>query len=104
MDKLSKLRHFVERKPDDPFPLYGLAMEYKRLERLEEALQSFSELARRFPDYTPTYFHYAGTLVRAGLEEEAQEVYRRGIEVAGSNGDAHAQEELQAAMEEIAED
>ncbi|HSR70401.1 MAG TPA: tetratricopeptide repeat protein [Acidobacteriota bacterium] len=104
MDKISKLRRFIEKKPEDPFPRYGLAMEYKRLERNAEAIEAFGDLLERFPDYTAAYYHYAGTLVRAGRQEEALQTYRRGMEVADANGDAHAKEELEAAMNEIADE
>lgn len=99
--KLDKLRSLIERNPQDPFPLYGLAMEHKRLEQDEDAIQTFSDLVERFPDYTAAYYHYGATLIRAGRESEAEAVLQRGMDVAQSNGDSHARDELAMALEDL---
>ncbi|HEX7843928.1 MAG TPA: hypothetical protein VF469_40915 [Kofleriaceae bacterium] len=101
MDRIATFKTFIARAPGDPFPRYGLAMEYKSRGDLAEAWAAFSELLQHFPEYVPTYLMAGGTLVGLGRRQEAAEVYRRGIEVAARKGDPHARGELSSALDEI---
>ncbi len=101
MDRIATFKSFISRSPADPFPRYGLAMEHKTQGDLAAAWSAFSELLDQFPDYVPTYLMAGGTLTALGRKDEAAEVYRRGIEVAGRKGDAHARGELESALSEI---
>lgn len=104
MDRIASFRSFIERSPSDPFPRYGLAMEHKTRGELDLAWRAFEELLTRFPDYVPAYLQAGGTLVALGRRPEAADVYRKGMEVAGRAGDAHARRELEGALAEIDED
>ena len=101
MDRIETFKTFITRSPADPFPRYGLAMEYKTKGSLEEAWVAFSELLEKFPDYVPTYLMASGTLVALGRATEAADVLRRGIEVSGRRGDLHARKELETALAEL---
>jgi len=95
------LKEFAGKNPKDPFPRYGLAMEYKNAGRLEEAEVEFAHLLSTFPDYTPAYLH-AGNLYRAlGRRERAADVYRAGIDACERKGDGHALGEIEAALAEL---
>ncbi len=101
MDRLENFRAFIRRSPQDPFPRYGLAMEFKTRGDLAEAWSQFSELVAQFPSYVPTYLMAGGTLVALGRKDEAAAIYRQGVEVATSSGDQHARRELESALAEI---
>ena len=98
MDRIATFQSFISRSPTDPFPRYGLAMEYKGAGRLDDAWAAFQELVEKFPDYVPTYLMAGGTLEALGRPEEAAAIYRTGIEVAGRRGDLHARKELETAL------
>ena len=102
MDRIATFQSFIARAPGDPFPRYGLAMEYKTRGDLAAAWTAFSELLDQFPDYVPTYLMAGGTLIGLGRKDEAAAVYRRGIEAATRKGDGHARGELESALQEIA--
>lgn len=102
MDRITTFKSFISRSPTDPFPRYGLAMEYKGSGKLADAWTAFEELIRDFPDYVPTYLMAGGTLVALGRQGEAQTVFQRGIEVAGKRGDLHAKKELESALADLA--
>jgi predicted Zn-dependent protease len=102
MDRLSMLLSMVSTKPSDPFPRYGLAMEYKKLERPDEAVQAFTELAEHHPKYVPGYLMHGNLLESMGRRSEAHAVYDRGLEVARAAGDEHAESELRAARDALA--
>jgi predicted Zn-dependent protease len=101
MDRIDTFKTFISRAPADPFPRYGLAMEYKGAQRLDDAWATFQELLTEFPDYVPTYLMAGGTLVALGRTAEAAETFRKGIEVSGRRGDSHARKELETALAEI---
>lgn len=93
------LEKMVVAKPDDPFPRYGLAMEYKRLGRHDEAVGAFEQLVRSHPSYVPAYLMFGNLLEALARPEQASEVYQRGLEAARAAGDDHALGELQAAYD-----
>ena len=66
MDRISTFQSFIARSPADPFPRYGLAMEYKSQGRLDEARAAFVELLDGFPDYVPAYLQAGNVLVALG--------------------------------------
>ncbi len=101
MDRIATFKTFIARTPTDPFPRYGMAMEYKGRGDLAEAWTVFSELLEQFADYVPSYLMAGGTLSALGRAPEAAAVYRRGIEVAGKRGDSHARGELETALTEL---
>jgi tetratricopeptide (TPR) repeat protein len=101
MDRLSMLLSMVSTKPNDPFPRYGLAMEYKKLGRNDEAVQAFADLAEHHPKYVPGYLMHGNLLESMGRGAEARAVYDRGLEVARAAGDDHAESELRAARDAL---
>ena len=101
MDRIATFRSFISKSPSDPFPRYGLAMEYKARGELGEAWKVFEELLAGFPDYVATYLMAGGTLVGLDRKDEAAEIYRKGIEVAQRRGDQHARRELESALAEL---
>jgi len=92
------LKKFAAARPDDPFPRYGLAQEYKNAGRLPEARAEFEALMRDHADYTAAYLHAGNVLVALSMIDRAREVYARGIEACVRRGDAHARAELEGAL------
>jgi tetratricopeptide (TPR) repeat protein len=94
--RLSKLLDFQKQNPDDPFILYGIALEYSG-EAPEEALKFFNILLNDHPDYLPTYYHAAALLAELEMTDKAEEVYKKGIALAEKEDDQHALKELKNA-------
>lgn len=95
------LTQFLELNPGDAFARYGLAMEYSKTGRIEEALSQFSRLLELHPDYTNGYFMAAQTLERAGRTAEAKAMLEKGIDAAKRSGNKHALSEMSGMLEEI---
>lgn len=89
---------FIRQKPEDPFPRYALAMEYKNVGRLQDAQATFDELMAASPDYTATYLHAGNVLVALGQIGPARTVWERGIAACARCGDAHARAEIESAL------
>jgi len=103
VDKIAALTSFVASSPDDPFPLYGLAMEFRNQGREDDAKRCFQQLVDKFPDYIATYLMYGGVLAAADATAEARSIYERGIERAQAASDAHTVSELQTALTDLAD-
>jgi tetratricopeptide (TPR) repeat protein len=97
--RLEAFRRFLERSPDDPFARYSLAMGHRSAGQDEEAARAFEELARRRPEYVPTYLMWGQTLEALGRLEEAAGVYDRGIAAARAARNDHARAEIEQARE-----
>ena len=100
-DRLDSLLSLAEQDPENTFVRYGLAMELARLDRTEEALQSFRLLVQKNPLYVAAYYQMGTLLVRRGEIEEARHIYSKGIEAAVQKADWHAKSELEAAVEAL---
>ncbi|WP_428263516.1 tetratricopeptide repeat protein [Haliangium sp.] len=100
-DRIATFKIHIAQNPHDPFPRYALAMEYRSLGQLQKARLVFKDLAMQFPDYVPTYLLYGSTLVELGEKDEAEEIFQRGIAVAGRKRDAHARGELMDALDNL---
>ena len=85
----------------DPLAWYGLAMEYRKLERWEEALSAFTALRTMKPDYVALYLMCGQMLEGMARTEDARAWLLAGIEVARTKGDSHALGELEAALEAL---
>jgi hypothetical protein len=82
----------------DPFAWYGLAMEFRTLERYEDALATFEKLRARAPDYVPMYLMCGQMLERMGRAADARSWLLAGVDAARKKGDAHALSELESAL------
>jgi tetratricopeptide (TPR) repeat protein len=86
---------------EDPFAWYGLAMEYRSLERFDEALSTFERLRQRAPDYVPMYLMCGQMLESIGRADQARSWLEGGLQAARAKGDGHALSELQAALDAL---
>ncbi|HEX8984928.1 MAG TPA: tetratricopeptide repeat protein [Bryobacteraceae bacterium] len=101
MDRVAVLKQLVEKNPANSFARYGLAMEYGKSGKFEEALAQYRAITAATPDYHAAYFQGGRLLEQLGRVEEAKQFYRQGIEVTTRLGEGHAREELQAALDQL---
>jgi len=87
----------------DPLAWYGLAMEYRKLERWEEALQSFASLRTMKQDYVAMYLMCGQMLGGIGRVPEAREWIEAGLVQARLKSDGHAVGELESALATLEE-
>jgi tetratricopeptide (TPR) repeat protein len=95
------LNEILEQNPSDAFARYGLAMEFSKNGRIEEAMTEFGKLLSANPDYTPGYFMAAQTLAAANRIDEAKKMLADGIVSAKRTGNAHAQSEMEGMLGEL---
>jgi tetratricopeptide (TPR) repeat protein len=98
--RLEQLIAFYEQDPNDPFTLYGLALEYLKVD-VNKSEECFDTLLATFPDYLPTYYHAAKLKVTLGNHQVAIDIYKKGITLAAKMKDTSTQRELMSAYEEL---
>lgn len=101
MDRITQLKNFLADNPEDPFLIYALATEHISNNKDHEAEPLFMNLLQNHPGYIATYYHFGKLKERAGLKEEAMELYRQGIEKARLAKEQHSLSELQSALLEL---
>jgi Tfp pilus assembly protein PilF len=100
-ERMRQLQQMLERQPDDPFLLYGIAMEHKKAGDAARALEFLRRVTQLDRDYCYAYYQRGLVHESQGDTEAATQSYREGIEAADRAGDAHARGELQAALESL---
>jgi Tfp pilus assembly protein PilF len=101
MDRLEKLKEFLQQDPDDQFSKHALSLEYIKKGEVLEARRLFEEILQKDPSYVGTYYHLGKLLESIGDEAGAIKVYEKGIEEANKAGDVHTRNELRSALEEL---
>ena len=101
MDRIARIKAFLEQNPKDSFLRHALALEYIKLEQLQEAKTLFLALLNDDPGYVGSYYHLAKLLETLEERDAAIEWYEKGMETAKKAGDNHALNELRAAYEDL---
>jgi len=96
--RLAYLEKVTREGTTEPMAWYGLALEYRNLERWDEALQTFTTLRANNPDYVATYLMCGQMLEKIARKDDARGWLEAGIEVAKKKRDGHAQSELESAL------
>lgn len=96
--RLAFLEQHVATGAADSFAFYGLAMEYRKEGRIDDAVATFAKLKEKDPDYLALYLMAGQTLIDAGRPAEARSWLETGIEVATRKGDGKTLGELESAL------
>jgi Flp pilus assembly protein TadD len=97
--RLETLEEFLSANPNDAFVRYGLAQEYLKQGRADQAVEQFRAILERNAEYKAAYYHLGQALERLGRLDEARDAYGQGIEVTTRLGDQHTRSELQTALD-----
>ncbi len=99
--RLEGLLEFYKKDPNDPFTLYGLALEYMSDQQFDAAEKYFRLLLDSDPDYVPGYLQYAQLKEKQDKIDEAKELYSRGIEAAIKSGDKKSVKEMEDFLSDL---
>ncbi len=101
MDRVAALKEILAHNPDDAFALYGLAMEHSKAGDVATALNEFSTLVEKHPNYVAGYQMAAQMLASIERCDEAREWLERGIAAAERSGNQHAKSEMEALRDDL---
>jgi uncharacterized protein HemY len=99
-DRIEKLQTMLRKNPTDAFLLYALGMEYKKTNP-SGALEMFRKVTQVEPNHGYAYYQLGQTHELAGDTALAAAAYRDGLVAARRGGDAHAAQEIEAALQLI---
>jgi Tfp pilus assembly protein PilF len=96
---MQQLQAMLEKEPADTFLLYGLALEYKKAGDAKSATEYLDRVIALDSGYCYAY-HQKGLIAEfVGDIPAAKAAYQQGIAAATKKGDAHARQEIEAALE-----
>ena len=98
-ERLKILEDSLVQDPDDVLTRYLLGMEYRALEKVEQAISHFNSVLERNPDYVPAHFMLAQCFEEEEEFEQAREAYELGITTATRTGDLKSAGEMQQALD-----
>ena len=101
LDRIEKLKEFLEQNPADSFVQHAMALEYIKAGDDTTAQNLFEDILQREPSYVGSYYHLAKLFERNGNNEAAIKWYEKGMEEAKKAGQNHAYSELRSAYEEL---
>ena len=101
MDRISKLKEFLQNSPNDNFVQHALALEYVKIGEDEEAKAVFENILNKDENYIGSYYHLARLLERNQHREQAIKWYEKGMEAAKKAGENHAWSELKGAYDDL---
>jgi tetratricopeptide (TPR) repeat protein len=101
--RLEQLFEFQKEEPDDPFILYAIATEYQKTD-VSKALEYFNRLLTEHESYTGTYYQAAKLYESLGRNDEARNIYRKGIDICRGAGKPKAVAELMSALNSLSDE
>lgn len=100
MNRIEKLKEFLEQNPADDFIQHALALEYIKIDDDAAAEKLFVEILERNATYIGSYYHLAKLYERKEDDGAAIKTYEKGMEMSKET-DKHSYNELKAAYEEL---
>ena len=100
-NRIEALERMLASRPDDARLRFGLALEYEKAGRVEDAVRALEAYLARAEDEGNAWGRLGALLLRLGRADEARSAYRRGIEQADRHGHPSMAGELRTALDEI---
>lgn len=101
MDRVERLKQFLQENPNDSFVQHALALEYVKMGDDAEARKLFENVLQYDENYIGSYYHLAKLLERLNEQDLAIAVYEKGMAKAKEAGDNHSYSELRSAYEDL---
>lgn len=98
--RIENLQRMLEKHPDDPRLLFGLALEYEKVARWDDVVGHLERYLQHADDEGNAWGRLGDALRHLGRDEEARAAYRKGVEAASR----HGHPTMAAEFEEILED
>lgn len=98
-DRIAALERMVESRPDDPRMRFGLALEYEKAGRLDDAVTQLRLYLDATEDEGNAWGRLGDALRRLGRGDEAREAVQTGIRQALKHGHPSMAEEFRELLE-----
>ena len=102
LERLKLLEQYAREDPNDPFPIYALALEWVN-SNPQKAEDLFDKLLKDHADYLPVYYHAGQFFLAAGDKTKAMRILETGIQKTKKTGDSKGLAELKSLVDEFGE-
>ena len=99
--RIDALERMLRSRPDDARLRFGLALEYEKAGRSEDAVQALTDYLARAEDEGNAWGRLGALLRSLGRDDQARAAYRRGIEQANKHGHPSMAADLEATLDEL---
>lgn len=99
--KISMFKQVLEIDAVDQVANFGLGSVYYDLQNYGEALTPLQTVVKEYNDYSAAYVLLGKTLEKLSRQEEAIEIYRKGVAVASKKGDLMPLKEMQQKLNQM---
>jgi E3 SUMO-protein ligase RanBP2 len=99
--RIEALERLLASRPDDARLRFGLALEYEKAGRAQDAVRALESYLAHAEDEGNAWGRLGALLRGLGRDEEARAAYRRGIEQAARHGHPSMAAELAASLNEL---
>jgi tetratricopeptide (TPR) repeat protein len=97
-NRLQLMLKMQETQTDDAFLAYAIALEYRAIGDLTQAMDLLSKLVLNHPDYLPSYYQLGKMYEDQEKTEEAISIYLSGKKIAKQSADRKTLGELNEAL------
>ncbi|HXB92001.1 MAG TPA: tetratricopeptide repeat protein [Puia sp.] len=101
MDRIERLKEFLQSDPNDAFSKHALALEYVKLGDDAAARRLFEEILQRDPAYVGSYYQLGRLLERTGEKDLAIQWLEKGMAAAKAADERRTYNELRSAYDEL---
>ena len=102
--RIDTFKQMLESDPENALVRFGLANEYLKAERYEEAIVALNDYLQRSDDEGAAFGMLARAYEKTGERERAREAYTRGIEAAELHGHPSMAEDYRMTLQTDYED
>jgi len=96
--RIEVFQEMARQQPEDAMIWYGLASEFVKLERWQEAADALRRVIKLNPDYTAAFQMLGTALTNLHQTEEARRVWTEGIEAANRTGAWKARQHMEGLL------
>ncbi len=101
MSIIDNLEKMLASGRDSALLRYSLGIEYQRKGDLETSATHLASAVEQDAEYSAAWKAYGKVLVELGRDEQAEQVFLTGIEVAEQNGDIQAAKEMKVFLKRL---
>ena len=102
--RIETFKQMLESDPENTLVRFGLANEYLKEERYEEAISALNDYLQRADDEGAAFGMLARAYEKVGQREKAREAFERGIEAAQLHGHPSMAEDYRMTLQTDYED
>jgi predicted Zn-dependent protease len=97
-ERIEAFKAMVAAQPEQEMVWYGLANEYVKLERWDEAADALRQVVKLNADFTAAYQMLGTALMNQGRRDEARRAWADGIDVANRTGAWKARQHMEGLL------